>query len=468
MRKKMLISKILRAQVPAKFFLGIAALAAMCFFSCKKDSNLGLAVQPSADLLNSKVTDTTTVVAWTHKEDSLNTSGYLSNYVLGSYWDPTFGKVKASIYTQFVLPGSEINFDFAPGQDETKLSCDSLVLSLSYSTTYYGDTTSAQTFTVYQMTNQIALNTAYKSDTAVQVYQVPLGSKTFYPKPHSRSVPIKGDTAGAQVRITLDKSLGQLILNQSGQAGLANNTNFLKMLNGLYIKPETNLSAAGKGAMLYLPMTDPFTKLTLYYKNYNLTSPVDTSVGFEVNTNAARFERFDHDYTVAAPLVQAALVAAKQSIHPAQQVVYVSSLSGLKTKLDFPYLKNWNKVGAISINKAELTLKVIPDISSGYPVYPSIDKLTLVTLDSLGHEVLVPDYLEGTDYFGGTYDPINQQYVFHIDRYVQQILTGKQVNRGLYLIATNSDIAANRVVLGGGNNTAGYALKFRLSYTKLH
>jgi hypothetical protein len=467
MKNKMLISKNLRASLPAKFFLGIATVASICFFSCKKDSNLGLAVQPSADLLNTKVSDTTSVVAWTLKEDSLNTSGYLTNYVLGSYWDPIFGKVKASVYTQFVLPGSEINFDFAPGQDETKLSCDSLVLTLSYSASYYGDTTSAQTFTVYQMTNPIALNTAYKSDTAIQIYQVPLGSKTFYPQPLTQPL-LNGNKVNSEVRIKLDKSLGQLILNQSGQAGLANNTNFLKMLNGLYIRPETNLSGPGKGAMFYFPMTDDLTKLILYYKNGNLASPVDTSVGFEVNANAARFERFEHDYSVASPLVQAALAASKQNVHQAQQVVYVSSLSGLKTKLEFPYLKNWNKVGAVSINKAELTLKVIPDVSSGYPVYPPVDKLSLVNIDSLGHEVLIPDFMEGSDYFGGAYDPINRQYVFHIDRYVQQVISGKQVNRGLYLIATNSDVAANRVTLGGANNTAGYALRFRLSYTKLH
>ena len=466
MRKKKLIVKNLRVLVLAKFFLGLASVMLLSFGACKRDSNLGLAVQPSADLLNVKVSDTTTIVTWTRKEDSLITSGYLNQYVIGSYWDPVFGKASASLYTQFVLPGSQLNFDFAPGQNETKLSCDSLVLALAYTPVYYGDTTSTQTFTVYQMTNQIALNTNYKSDTAIQVYQVPLGAKTFYPTPKTASV-LLGKPVATHVRITLDKSLGQLILNQSGQAGLANNTNFLKLINGLYIKAESNQSVSGKGAILTFPMTDTLTQLKLYYKNGNLSNPVDTSVGFEMNSNSARFAHFDHNYTGASSSVQAALIAAKQGTHVCQPVIYASSLSGLKTKIEFPYLNNWNKAGALSVNKAELIIKVIPDPASAYPLYAPVDRLALVNIDSLGHEIILTDNMEGSDYFGGAYDAVNAQYVFHLDRYVQQVITGKQVNRGLYLVTTNSAVSANRVVLGGGNNTSGYKMKMRLSYSKL-
>jgi hypothetical protein len=472
MRKMRLSTKILRAPLPAKFFLGLTASLLLTFGSCKKDSNLGLNVQPQGDLLNSKVTDTTTVVTWIRKEDSLYTSGALSAYVLGSYWDPVFGKVTASVYTQFVLPGAGVNFDFAPGQDETKLSCDSLVMTLAYGVNSYGDTTTPQTVTVYQMTSLLSTLGNYKSDTSISVYQVPLGSKTFYPTPKTLST-LNGKAVGTHIRIPLDKGLGQLILNQSGQAGLANNTNFLKLINGFYIHPETPLNSPGKGAMVYLNIPDTLTALTVYYKNGNLTSHPDTNFSFEVNSNAARFSKYEHyGYTNAQPDIQNALSTVSQPTHPSQPVVYCSSLAGLKTKIQFPYLNNWTKTNtassAVSINKAELTIKVIPSGSSSFPTYAPPDKMALVNIDSLGHEVIVVDNLEGTDYFGGVYDAVNNQYVFHLDRYVQQIVSGKQPNRGLYLITSSSAVTANRVVLGGGNNTAGYKMKLRLNYIKLH
>jgi hypothetical protein len=289
MRKMRLSTKILRAPLPAKFFLGITAAVLLTFAACKKDSNLGLNVQPQGDLLNSKVTDTTTVVTWIRKEDSLYTSGALSAYVLGSYWDPVFGKVSASVYTQFVLPGAGVNFDFAPGQDETKLSCDSLVMTLAYGTSSYGDTTTPQTLTVYQMTSLLTTAANYKSDTSISVYQTPLGSQTFYPRPKTLKT-VNGQAVGIPIRIPLDKGLGQLILNQSGQPGLASNTNFLKLINGFYIHPETPLNNPGSGSMVYLDLTDISTLLTVYYKNGNLTSHPDTNFSFEVNPNAARFQ----------------------------------------------------------------------------------------------------------------------------------------------------------------------------------
>jgi len=469
MRKRSVISSIVRVSVPAKFFLGAVALACFCFASCKKDTNAGIGVQPTGDLLNVKVSDTTTMVTWVLKEDSLQTSQALSQYVFGNYWDPIFGKTNASIYTQFTFPTNDVNLDFASGGNELLLTCDSLVLCLGYETSYYGDTTLPHTIRVYQMANSMGVNTPYKSDTAFPCFPTPVGSKTFQPAPNT-SVKIWGKPRGTQIRVPLDKSLGQLILNNSGKPALASNSTFVQLLKGLYIHDETPLNNRGDGCMLYLPLSDTLTHLTLYYKNANLPPAQGDSLAFNfsIDLNAARFARFDHDYKTADPLIQSDTAQAKKSTHPSQKEIFVSSLAGLKTKVEFPYIQNWIKNGMIAINRAELTIKAVPSPPGSNPNYQPVQRLMLLNIDSLGHEVLPVDYNEGSDYFGGYLDAVNNQYVFHLDRYLQQILTGKQKNNGLYLIAVSSASYANRVVLGGANNTSGFKMNLRLSYTKLH
>ncbi len=473
------MTKILRAPLPAKFFLSTTALALLCLASCQKDTNVGLKVQPAGDLLNTKVSDTTSLVSWTKTEDPLHTGGGLSYFVLGNYWDPIFGKASASIYTQFVLPGATVNVDFDLGHVNKNLSCDSLVMTLAYIGTSYGDTTTAQTVKVFQLADDIVVNVPHRSDTVVRCNPVPVGVKTFYPTPNTKNI-LKGNRVGTHIRIPIDPGIGQWILDQSGQLPLSSDASFVSFIKGFKIQSTANLTKSGQGAMIYLPMTDTLTHLTLYYKNHDIPAPGDStlSFSFEVNGNAARFAHFDHDYSGADPVIQAELAGAAHatpSTYPSwlpaitpgnEPLVFVSSLSGLKVKIDFPNIMNWTKAGPISVNKAELTVKILPGLPGVYPVYAPVQQLALVSVDSLGQEVIVVDNIEGTDYFGGTYDAVNNQYVFHLNRYIQQILTGKQRNLGLYLVATSSAVAANRVVLGGANNTSGYKMNLRLAYTR--
>ncbi|MFI5150781.1 MAG: DUF4270 family protein [Bacteroidia bacterium] len=475
------MSKILRAPVPAKFFLGLATCLVIGLFSCRKDSSLGITTQPGSDLLNVKASDSTTLVAWTRREDSIPTTGHLSQYVLGSYWDPVFGKANASIYTQFLVHGADIDLNFCPSGNQNLVTCDSLVMTISYGKTVYGDTTTPQTIRVYQMTGSLTAGHTYNSDTAISVNPVPVGIKTFYPTPNTSSV-LLSHKVGTHVRIPIDRSLGQLILNESNQFVLQNNTNFLTLFKGFYIRSEAALNHSGNGAMLYLPMTDTLTKLTLYYKNGNMPGHTGDSLNysFEVNAFSTLFPHFEHDYSGADPQLQAQLAAAHNatqpvypswipSVHPASEpILYVSTLAGTKVKIDMPYLMNWVKNGMISINKAELTVKIIPNLPAANPTYAPIDRLALVNIDSLGHETVLIDQLEGTDYYGGLLDPFAYQYTFHIDRYIQQILLGKQRNNGLYLVATGSSGTANRVVVGGPTNASGLKMNLRLSYTRIH
>jgi len=145
-------------------------------------------------------------------------------------------------------------------------------------------------------------------------------------------------------------------------------------------------------------------------------------------------------------------------------------MSGVKTKIEIPYLMNWNDSGKIAINKAELVIKVNQDPT--YQMY-ELDTfaapaaLFLFGIDDVGANLLLPDYYEGSNYFGGTYNATKKEYRFNIARYIQRVLNGKYNNNGLYLLVSSGAITANRVVIGGGKPNA-YKMKLNITYTKLH
>ena len=91
-----ILSEILPCARGAKFFItGSLLVAALA--SCKKDSPVGLDVQPEGDLLHTRVTDTVSVRTYTVHEESVKTDELPSGTTLiGRYNDPVFGYAAAS------------------------------------------------------------------------------------------------------------------------------------------------------------------------------------------------------------------------------------------------------------------------------------------------------------------------------------------------------------------------------------
>ncbi|MCK4639308.1 MAG: DUF4270 family protein, partial [Bacteroidales bacterium] len=128
--------------------------------SCNKEfDKIGLDIQPAEDKLNVKYNDTTTLVTYSVREDSIPT-GNSSVSLLGSYKDPIMGKSTASIYTQLRLSIAGYNFGEAP-------ILDSLILSLAYSGSY-GDTTTPQTVKVYELSGKLYPDSSYYSNHNIQ------------------------------------------------------------------------------------------------------------------------------------------------------------------------------------------------------------------------------------------------------------------------------------------------------------
>jgi hypothetical protein len=454
-KNKFTLNEILPRLAGAKFFIAGAVALSLFAASCKKESPIGLDVQPEGDLLHTRVTDTVSITTYTVKDDSVKTDDLPSGTtLLGSYNDSVFGVAEASVYSQFRLPTNAPNF--------TGATLDSIVLSLAYEgpSPFYGSITDQQTLKVYQVIETISKDASYYSNQDLDVYPSDLTASgngyTFTPNV-TDSVLVGAKKEKPQVRIPLNINFGYLILTAGQNTNLATNTSFLEFLKGLYIAPANGAQQKGQGSILTFNLLDGKSGVNLYYH----IGTEALSYRLQVDASAARFSRFKHNYTgtpVETELSNPSL---------GQDVSYIQGMAGVKTKIMFPQVKHLTDSGKIAVNHAELIIKGDP--STIHNLYPAPDKLFLLPATSTGSNgnlIGWADFQEGASYYGGTYDITTNEYHFNVSRYVQSIIDGTAADYGLYLIIAGNAVNADRLVIGGGSNPVN-GMKLRLTYTKL-
>lgn len=455
-------------------FSVVFLLALSALYSCKKEGQVGLDVQPKTDLISAYFKDTTTILSDVQRDDSVKTNA-AALLLLGSYVDPIFGKTTCSFFSQLNIYNNANNIDFTGGVGaQIELVLDSAVLTLQYVATSsdarkcYGVQSDPQTFNVYKLTQQMNVDSPYYSARRIPFDSTNfsnaslIGTKTFTPQPDSNVV-LKGVAYPPHIRIRIDSTFADSILKQSGKAPLVDNTAFHNFFPGIYVVPVNPAQASGQGAVFYFNPYGPNTKLVLYYRRHvSAPAPGDTlSYPFEINGFSAHFNRFQHDYT-GTP-VEARI---NNGVNDTDNI-YVQSAQGIRTKITIPYLKNWISKGPIAVNKAEVLLKVdASSITTNYNVHP---QLFLVAIDSVtpGKYEFPIDFYEVASAYGGAYNATTQTYSFNIARHVQQILDGKRTDHGFYLMAGGGAVNAERTVLFGSSKVAS-KLRFRLTYTKLY
>lgn len=450
-----------------------AGLIFILFSACNKDGEVGLDVQPATDKIEGSFIDTTSVVAFIQKDDSVRTdeaalsTGLLTAplVTIGSYNDPVLGIARAGFCTQFNLANNAPNLDFTGGiGGQNNLALDSAILTLEYRTSpsdlrkYYGSL-EPQTFKVFKLTDTLALSSTYYSNRKKNFDTLnPIGSLTFTPQPDSL-VKLGATKASPHIRIPLDYTFAKSILDKSGTADLSNNTELHKFINGFYIAPVNTSQSQGQGALLYFNPFGVYSKLTMYYRRQvNAPQVGDTlKYSFEINSATAFYNRYMHDRS-GVPL-QALMDGQPDSVN-----IYTQSNGGVRTKLMLPYIQNWNSNGPVVINKAELLLKV--DASTVTTAYGPHSRLFLLAIDTLGVGQLPADFYELVPGYGGAYNTVTQTYSFNIARQIQGILSGKYKNKGFYLIGGGNAVNAQRTVLGAPSKINS-KLRLRITYTKL-
>jgi hypothetical protein len=460
--------KILWANRPAKFFLILSVGALFCLSSCNKASLLGLDVQPENDLIDADYVDSLTLLTQTVHDDTLRTDVNIvpSVCVLGKYQDPVFGQSQASLYTQVRM------FSTAPVFPKDAV-CESVTLSLIYIDTYGKKIRHPQTISVYELKDDLDINTSYFSNQTKAMGTTDLANYVFIPRPKD-SVLVDSVKQAPQLRVPLPVSLGQNILKLDSTA-LATNENFIKAIKGFYITTaNTSGLASSEGNIIQFYMNTSTLSVRYRYSRASLGLK-DTIADFYLSlSGVARFMHFDHDYTNGAtPDLQKQI---GPSPSPQNDIGYVQAMGGVKTRVKMPYLVQWGKKDFIGINRAELIVKSMVSRKDTFAL-PQNLSLFAINDDGVTMSVL-PDQFEGTGYFGGTMDTTDlatnyPTYHFTITRYIQQLISERRLNNGLFITSNGGSSSANRIVFGGGAailNGGGenkYQMKLKITYTKL-
>ena len=418
----------------------IAILAVVVLFTaCKKEWNeLGSQLVVSDDLEIFSFDDQEIKISVV-KEDSLITLNRPTSFV-GSIQDAYFGNTIASLYTEFRIPSTDVDFG-------NSAQADSIVLYLDIAG-YYGDTLSPLSFSVREMLESIETTTtdSFEVETSVNIYS----SDDFDVDPQLLNEPEQAlqPIVNSELNITLSNTFAQHFL-EADYANYADNDAFQNFFNGLYIAAEQGLD---NGLLLELDLLSENSKLTLYYHNETADS---LSYDFQINSSADRMTRWLHDYSATE------IESAIDMEYVSQG--YVQGSVGLRTYIelsDLNSLKDSNYV----FHSAEL---IIPYISTEVDsLFYSPSKLGLAAVNSDGNlEVLTEDQnIQGSAYFDGNRNETSQTYTFNIARYIHKVVQEGYTNR-LALYVPTSVSQPERVIINNHSaDSTGLRLKLLVSH----
>ncbi|MBL7954098.1 MAG: DUF4270 domain-containing protein [Flavobacteriales bacterium] len=417
----------------------LAAVLCMALFqSCRKpEEDLGLELLPGAPL--GLVSDTTEVEAFTFADSAVQTSG-LSRSLVGSYVDPDFGLLKASLVAQLRLTANSIG----QGQDNSGLVADSIVLALAFETpnTHYGNL-DPQHFMVQELSAGLSIDSVYRSDRQPAVLEedlVALHGGEITPNPFVNAF-VGDDTLGPQVRIPLKLSLAERFLDAFGTSDLADNTSFLEFFKGIKVSVSNPSQLPYQGGILHINTIGTGTKVTVYYHDELNQPELGRTFDLLISTGSVRYNAVERDRSLA---VNPGLAQALADPDGEQATVFLQTLGGYRTAVRFPELLALAGQDRI-VSKAEL---IVPLNGSFYPYYAPPPTILLFR-DNNGADAFLPDQLAGVTGIGGDFSVSEKVYRFNITRYVQQVMNGTLPDDGIMLVAGSSGVSANRAVICG-------------------
>ena len=428
--------------------IGMMALA-----SCKKSpETIGNNLISGDNYIGVYYTDTTEIVCHSYL-DSVVTSN-VTNALLGAMKDPVFGNSEAGIYTQFRPSVSGQSFG-------NNAVLDSLVLQLHIGG-YYGDTMALQTLHAYELADSLSTEESYYNFSVVATNNIDYANGyQFYPHPLSKVHIIGTDTVTQPIiRIPLSQELGNYLLTLDTTA-YSRPDLFKQAFKGLRLACDP---IASGGAITYINLTNnTYTLLQLYYHNAS-TPEKPMRFDYFVTSSDTYFNHIDHDYTQGSSAFVNQVLDEQYEL--GQEEVYLQSMGGVKVWLQFPNLSHWTDTleGChLIVNEARLVLPASSLATDS--VYQAPSTLFLVGFSSDTSTYLLPDYLEGTSYFGGTYNASTQSVTFRVSEYLQSMIMGKRENLGLSLGINGAAYNARRLVINGPGSNESEKMRLEVTYS---
>lgn len=377
--------------------------------------------------------------------------------LLGSMNDPVYGLTQAGFYTQFHPSTAGQSFGDNP-------IVDSLVLQLCLSG-YYGDTTVMQTARVYKLTDSLSTFENYYNYSEIDHDNIDQANACqFYPRPKTRFHLIGTDTVQYPIiRIPLNQELGNYLITLDSSL-YSEPDKFKEQFKGLFVTCD---AVSQNGAISSINLTNnSFTLLQLYYHNA-ATPEKRMYYNFYVSSSDTYFNHFDHDYTQGNPQFVDQVLNSDTLL--GLESLYLQTMGGVRARLRFPNLIHWAdslKDSHIVVNEAKLVLPASP-LSSDSTYYKVPSSFVLVGFKEDGSTYLLPDYHEGTNYYGGTYSHKSNAVIFRISEYVQDLILNKNKDYtyGLSLGINGAAYNAQRYVINGPEAPDDNKLRLEITYS---
>lgn len=409
-----------------------------------------------------EISDTATIQVHTIKHPITRTYQDQFKY-LGSNQDPVFGRTNASIYTNFSIAGNVNNISF--GED---VVADSAEIILVFTQSFVGDTTTPLLYQVHQITQNLGKSISFKIDSNLAYNNTPLCNVTRR---------ISKTSGFYTVRLPITVNFASAVI--TNPTYLTSSSVMQSMYKGFYIttKNTNGLNPNNKqGSLMKIDLDNSVSGFYVYYHNgTSSASKQPKTYRFPFSgTEASRFNNVEYNYSSGANNLLIQQIVDNDSAK-GKQNIFLKGLGGTKSVLRLPFLKNYADSCPISVNRAEVILKVDQAFLSSNSNYEPPSQISLVAVDENGNEIYIKDQYYSVDLlrFGGNYDSENKRYVFNMARHVQDIMTGKIENHGFYIVVANTDrllvprrdTKAERVVFGGIENTL-YAPEFNLTFIR--
>ena len=372
------------------FVLGLLVFLSIIAVSCTdNDSSLGFGIQPPSDII-SFTADTFHVATDTMLVDYIYAMP--DSFLLGNYYNETFGSTRADIFAQLKAP---VNFKFPDGARP-----DSAKIIISYYS-WFGDSNSPMRISIYEMKGTpFSFTGLYPSNINVNDY-------ADFTKPLASQVVVAKDTERGDSTLIMFDLSSTFVTNFFNESAYASDAAFFNFFKGLYITTDFGTSTMLSIANIRLN----------YYYSYDILDGTTTrthTVSFPANREVRQVNRIEH--------------SNRDVIKSGEEKSYVASPANVFTRLKIPLRKMAEKMkndvdnNKLVLNSALLQVEVADYEPSNLTLKPSRYMLLIKesTLKNNYERSKIPtsandtasiyaEYLESLDFNGDTirYYPFN-------------------------------------------------------------
>ncbi len=425
--------------------------------SCKKENQaLGLDLLPEGDMMEATYNTGSTIKAWSIVDTAAKSS--TKSVVLGSAFDPIFGKTEASFYAQ--LRPDNLIADSVFASTFQNSTIDSLVLSFVYNSSLaniYGNgskSEAAQLVKIYRLTEAMNGDSSYNSNRDFAYdNSTPIGEGWIYPA-FTDSVNINWLHQAPQVRIKLSANLANELKNAASYQGgmkIKDADTFLEFFKGIYVTAENPSGASNSGCFYYFDLSADYSGMRMYYH----TSTGSDNVTFKISDKSASYSRFKHETSTLESL---------SNLELNKQTCYVQAMQGMKTRLFFPALVQLAKEKRVAIVDAQLTITPKEGTYGTFRRPSRISALKILVDGTIAGPEDAYELTDPTSY--GAELLSDGTYVLNITRYLQNRIKAGVTDYGLDILRPGGSLYADRLIFNGPESTEN-PLQLKVKYIEL-